>query len=255
MNAIKTLSGLAMALANRQCRFENACFLIGHMRCGSTALSAILCTREDVSGYGEAHISYRSRSDLGLLALNQWKRQAWKRAAPLLFDKLLHNRYDIAAPGGFFAARAIFMARDPAPAIASIRQLFIKVPTGEYATDEEAALYYCQRLEAMLALWPRFAGGRATAITYDALVASPDAGLARISRRLDLSPPLVNQYRVTAATQVHGAGDPINAARFDRITAMSSRARDAVVLEVRPATLERAQTLYQSFHRLTEVDQ
>ena len=99
-------------------------FMIGHMQCGSTALANVLCSRPEVSGYGDAHIAYRGQSALGVLVLNQWRRGAWRRGAQHLFDKILHSRYDVGAPPAFSEARAIFVFRPPVESIRSIRALF-----------------------------------------------------------------------------------------------------------------------------------
>lgn len=241
-----------MAALNAQCHYERSCFLIGHMRCGSTALSAILVSRDELSGYGEAHIAYRDRAQLGQLAINQWKRRAWNPRARGLFDKILHDRYDDAAPAAFFGARAVFMAREPVAAIRSIRQLFDTIGSGEYASDEAAAEYYCTRLESMLALWPRFAERR-IALTYEDLVRDPDAALARISHRLGFVPPLANRYTVKAAAQARGAGDPINAARYAQIMPMP-QSGDLAQPDVRGETLARARAAYAKFCALTQDD-
>ncbi len=81
----KALAGGSVSRVLPQCRFETSLFLIGHMRCGSTALSAILCSRPDTSGYGEAHIAYTDRAALGVLALNQMRRGAWTGSATTLY--------------------------------------------------------------------------------------------------------------------------------------------------------------------------
>ena len=128
-----------------QCRFERCAFILAHMRCGSTALSNVLCSRPEVSGYGEAHVAYRGEADLGALVVNQARRWAWRPRARYLFDKILHSRHDGAAPPGFFRARAIVLAREPEPAIASIRRLFEGLGKSDYGTDAAAAEYYAER--------------------------------------------------------------------------------------------------------------
>jgi len=251
-SGLKYWSARAMAALNTQCRYDRSCFLIGHMRCGSTALSAILVSRSDLSGYGEAHIAYRDRAQLGLLAINQWKRGAWNRRAHGLFDKILHDRYDSAAPDGFFSARAVFMAREPLASIRSIRQLFETIGSGEYASDEAAADYYSSRLETMLALWPRF-GERRIALTYEELVRDPDNALSRISHRLGFSPPLANRYKTKAASQARGAGDPINAARYEQIMPMPQSPL-LVQPDLADGTLARASAAFARFCALTKDD-
>ncbi len=247
---------LAKAIAGRlvatlpQCAPERAIFVIGHMRCGSTALSNVLVSRPEVSGYGEAHVAYRGRGALGVLLLNQWRRQSWRPQARHLFDKILHNRYDGDAWPGFFAARAIFVARAPDAAIPSIRALFATIGSAEYGSDAEAAAYYAERLEAMLALWSRFAPTRRVALTYEALTAAPDAELARVGAMIGLSPPLANAYAPRAAAQARGAGDPLTSHRFARIDAGATGQRAVTPLAIDPEMRERIDDLYRKFVNL-----
>lgn len=252
---------LAKAVAGRlvaalpQCAPDRAIFVIGHMRCGSTALSNVLVSRPEVSGYGEAHVPYRGRAAMGVLLLNQWRRQSWRPGARHLFDKILHNRYDALAWPGFFAGRAIFVARAPDAAIASIRALFAAIGSAEYGSDAEAALYYAERLEAMLALWPRFAPARRLALTYEALTAAPDAELARVGAMVGLSPPLANAYAPRAAAQARGAGDPLTSHRFARIDAGAAGQRPVTALAITPEMRERIDDLYRSFANLAGSNQ
>lgn len=247
----KSLAGAVVARALPQCRFDQALFLLGHMRCGSTALSAILCSRPDVSGYGEAHIAYTGRGALGILAMNQRRRGAWDRSATSLFDKILHSRYDEEACSEFFTSRAIFMARAPVPAIRSIRHLFARLGTGEYATDVLAADYYEERVSALLALWPRFDASRRVACTYEALTANPEAVLARISGQLNLVPALRNEYALKSAATGRGAGDPLSAAQHSRIVAGKADSEAGLPLALSEARIEDLERLYRQFAELT----
>lgn len=215
---MKLAVGGAMAGANPQCRFDRAVFVIGHMRCGSTALSNILVDRPDISGYGEAHVAYGSRAALGVLVMNQQRRGSWRAGATHLFDKILHSRYDARACAEFFTARAIFIARTPAETLPSIRTLFAKLGSAEYATDAECAAYYTERMQQMAALWDRFPPANRLAMTHAELVGDPDAALARITAQFGFDPPLANAYRPRSAA-ARGAGDPLSAHRFTGIQA------------------------------------
>jgi hypothetical protein len=220
LSSIKSLAGRVTNFANAQCDFAQAIFVIGHMRCGSTALSNILCSRPDVSGYGEAHVSYDNGAALGTLTLNQIRRKAWRSDAPYLFDKILHSRYDGEACDGFYAARAIFMVREPAATILSIRNLFGALGSPEYATDALAADYYEARLAAILRLWSRFDARRRIGLSYTQLTSDPDHLLLRISAKLNMEPKLENRY-VNKGTMGEGAGDPLMSHKFDSIVPSS----------------------------------
>jgi hypothetical protein len=247
VNAIKRWLGQAVAAVNPQCRHAQALYIIGHMRCGSTALSNILCSRDDVSGYGEAHLGHQQPGALGVLALKQMKRGKWKPGATYLFDKILHSRFDIEAGPEFFTARAIFMVRRPADSVRSIRKLYELIGSVEYGTDDAAADYYAARLEAMLTLWGRFAPGRRAGVSHDALTSDTDAQLARISRQVGLNPPLINAYRRPRTIAAPGVGDPLSAHKFDRIVAASeatSVSEQSPALALTPARIAELESLY-----------
>lgn len=214
---VKTVAGTLASYALPQCRFDRTILIIGHMRCGSTALSNILCSRADVNGQGESHIRYNGRSDLGILALSLANRGVFQWSAPLLFDKLLHDQYDRDAGDDFFRARAIFLAREPAETIPSITRLYDRIGLDDFRSPEKAARYYVQRMASMQGLWDRFAPERRIALTHAALTADPEAALAAISGTLAIAPPLVNRYDPTGTPWRKGGGDPVNAQRYDRI--------------------------------------
>ncbi|EHJ61754.1 sulfotransferase family protein [Novosphingobium pentaromativorans] len=197
--------------------YRNCVFILAHMRCGSTALSNILCSREDISGYGEAHVRYDGPGALGRLAINQMRRDGWRPGARLLFDKILHNRHDEQALPQFFDARAIFIARRPDEAIASIADLFTRLGRKAYDTPQKAAVYYAERIEALSDLWMRFPAHRRIGIRHDQLMRTPNEALERISRHLHFSPALRNEYISTAASRERGGGDPLVSGRHNRI--------------------------------------
>lgn len=231
-SATKRELGRAVAAVSPQARFDRLLCVIGHMRCGSTALSSVLTSRDDVSGYGEAHIAYDGRDALGVLILNQWRRQAWRPRAELLFDKTLHSRYDIGAVPDFFAGRAIFLLREPVATIQSIRKLFASVGSPEYPDDEQAATYYERRLADIVTLHGSFDPARRVGLTYEQLVTDPAGELTRISDALGFAAPLENRYIPNPAAQRRGAGDPVAAPRHREIVA---RDRDRLEGDARVA--------------------
>jgi hypothetical protein len=254
---IKRISGIAAAFINPKCNFDRSLFILGHMRCGSTALSHILCSHPQISGYGEAHIRYDGNAALGLLALNQIKRNAYRSDANMLFDKILHSRYDAGVGPAFFRARAIFMVRDPVAAVNSIRKLFGALGSHEYSTDTLACDYYEERISTLLNLWQQFSPERRIGLSYAQLTADPDAQIAGISRMLGLKPPLTNNYSAPKNILGHGAGDPMASHKYDRIVPSTQSAAEAghvKPLEVTAARLASLQTLYsQAIQIVTQV--
>lgn len=246
----KRTAGWLVSRAVPQYRFENGIFILAHMRCGSTALSNILCSRPDISGYGEAHVRYEGRADLGQLALNQMRRGGWELQASHLFDKILHSRYDSAVPPEFFTARAIFLVRRPGDAILSIVRLFCRLGKDEYRTQDEAADYYIERLTALEALWHRFPAERRIGLTHEALVRDPERALAAISAGLELQPPLVNRYASLAASRRGGGGDPLKSGQFTRIERLRHELPADALLDLAGSRAEECEELYLRLYRL-----
>ena len=197
--------------------YDNCIFILAHMRCGSTALSNIICSRPDVNGYGEAHIRYSVPGALGRLALNHVVRDGWSRQAPYMFDKVLHSRLDTGAPPEFFTSRAIFVLREPEPTIRSICNLYEKIGRAEFRSKEAAAHYYVARVEALAGLWDRFPADRRIGMTHKGLMHDPERALAAISHHLGFAPPLANRYESRAASRKGGGGDPLVSGRHERI--------------------------------------
>lgn len=249
----KRSAGWLAGRYNRNLQYRNCIMILAHMRCGSTALSNILCSRADVSGYGETHVRHDGAGALGRLSVNLRRRGGWSPGGSLLFDKILHNRHDHAAPDPFFDARAIFVVRRPGDAVRSIVDLYAKLGRDEYATHEQATVYYIARLQALRAMWARFAAERRIGITHEGLVASPDKILADISARLGFQPPLANHYVSPAASRLGGGGDPLVSAKHDRIIADSTVAqRPDAVIDSSAELLMEANRIYRDMVHLFE---
>jgi len=216
---IKTLASHATAVFNTKCRYDRAIFILGHMRFGSTALSNILCSHQHISGYGEAHISYEGNASLGLLALNQTKRRAYKQAAQYLFDKILHSRYDSDIPASFYDSRAIFMLREPTQTIASIRNLFSTLNSEEYSNNFIISDYYEERICSLLLKWENFPKNNRYGVSFQQLISNPEKHINDISGLIALTPPLENRYSPPKNKLGHGAGDPINSHKYNKIVA------------------------------------
>lgn len=220
----KGISKHAFHAAEGRCRFESTIFLLAHMRCGSTALSNVLCGHPEICGYGEAQVVYASEADLGLLAFKALYNRAWKPDFRFFFDKVLWNHLDAAAGPDFFNARAIFSCRNPRDTIASILNLAEKSDYMRRFDAGRAADYYERRMERLLKLWDRFPPERRIGMTHDRMVGETGSVLDRISAMIGLREPLDNSYASTAPEVKTGVGDPLDAARYSRIVKKESAA-------------------------------
>ena len=238
-------------------------FVLGHMRCGSTALSNIFCSRADVTGFGEAQVSYRRPFAMRHLAWKFARRGVVKPGEVFGFDKVLHNYLDQGMD--YAGSRRVFLAREPAASFRSIRHMYETIH-GRGPTDPENADYYEGRMTALLALIDRARaepGARFAVLSHAALVGDADAALAHVSARLELDPPLENRYDYSPPDAHKGVGDPIFAGRQTSIVRKEAGAgesnrggnrggadpvaADAATLDLPPARIERMLDLYRQF--------
>jgi hypothetical protein len=239
-------TGSVLRVIDRRLVFRNCIFMLAHMRCGSTALSHVLCANPDISGYGEAHVPYRTERDVAHLAVKCRYFRGWKKGAPFLFDKILWNHLDIEADESFMQARAVFMCRNPADTIASILNLATRDAYMSRFDLDRAASYYERRLTRLIDLWERFDDSRKIGFRYSEVVSDPDTVLSAISAALALGTPLANRYERTQPKGRVGTGDPLDA---DRLTGLVAKPSDGarfkpVVESLAPARRDRLEALY-----------
>lgn len=213
---LKTATG-RIAMAAPQARFERGILVLSHMRSATTALTNVLCSHSEVSGYGETHVYYSTADAPGRVLTNLALRRAYSPTSSFFSDKLLHNRLDKDVPDNFFQARGLFLARLPEPAIQSITRLAMRGGMKDMETVEAAAQYYAERLEQLALLWDRFPPERRLGFKAEELLQDPDTHVEQIGSWLKLKPKLENRYRSHAATQKGGGGDPTASALYTRI--------------------------------------
>jgi hypothetical protein len=218
-NAIKSLTAMGACQWASHARYEQTVMILSHMRGATTAVSHVLCSHPEISGYGETHITHDKPYSPGRLVVNQARRKAWKRDARYLFDKVLHNRLDQAPTPAFFEARTIFLARAPKPTIASIVKLSQQTGMRSTVTAGKAATYYLQRLQRLSLLWESFPPMRRFGVSSERLLSEPDATIGHLGAWLGLSPALTNAYQAHPAALEHGAGDPTVSGKLTRIEA------------------------------------
>ena len=202
----KRLAARALMPVLPQARAGRMLYLFSHMRAGSSALSHVLCAHPGIAGYGESHVVHDSADAPARLVLNLARRGAWERRADWLFDKVLHDRLDAALPDAARAGHALVLLRRPGAALASLRALHTRTGVAEGASDAAALRYYTDRVTRLAALWESWPAPRRLGLTSEALMADPDAALARIGGWLGLA--LENAYIAPPAAGAEGAGDP-----------------------------------------------
>ena len=112
-------------------------FLLSHMRANTSLMSHILGSHPQISGYYEMHLSYLTENDLikqeQLLIDKQESNKAFKNSRHFLFDKILHNDYELILENlvpeqiptlGYSKFRILISIRPPEQTIKSIVNLF-----------------------------------------------------------------------------------------------------------------------------------
>lgn len=230
---LKQSAGRLIKVAYPRLSYDKCIFVLAHMRCGSTALSNILCSRPKISGYGETHVKYDGEGALGRLALNQMRQGCKPLRADSLFDKILHTRLDQSAPASFYNARAIFVVREPEPTIRSIVKLYRDIGRCEYDTQELAAEYYIERLNTLADRWDNFKPEQRVGMTHAGLLHDPDGVLGSISEHFRFAAPLENIYISPAASRRGGGGDPLVSGKHNRIEpALLRPAKSVTTLDI-----------------------
>ena len=197
-------------------------FLLSHMRANTSLISHILGSHNDISGYYEMHLSYVTENDL----LKQEEELSNKKAGhdiitsstKYLFDKLLHNDYELVLEN--LSAKKIKILVSVRPAeqtIKSIINLFRNKNNGHpYADPEQAVNYYIERIIALA----KFCTKHPYKYYYydaDLIRTRPKETLARIQHWLSLKTPLTDQYRIFSLTGQAGAGDSSDNMKKGRI--------------------------------------
>ncbi len=247
-NTIKAITAIGACQVAQHSSYERMIVILSHMRGATTALSNVLCSHEQISGYGETHVSHNRSYSPGQVVVNQYRRNAWKKEADFLFDKILHNGLDGDLPDTFYGSRAIFMVRAPRPSISSIVKLSAETGMKNVNTPEKAATYYLNRLERLREHWERFSPVQRLGLHSEQLLSCPDAEVSRVGTWLGLNPALRNAYISHPATQAHGGGDPTLSSKLTRIEARREDA-DLSPIEGVPEALSGA--CIRAYHLLT----
>ena len=224
-----------------QPKFQDTVLIFAHMRCGSSALTQVLSTHADLSGFGEAHIAYDAPHKLGQLKLSVMRHATSSSRSDRLLDKVLHNQYDRDLPDRFLEAKALFVLREPKATIQSITNLFTRLGSHEYASHEQSAKYYIARVQRMMQLWLQFPKSRRLFIAHERLMKDTDQCLAEISTLLELSKPLVNEYQPTKKIR-RGSGDPLVSTRLSKI--VPQKRSGSIELSINPDLLAQAEATY-----------
>jgi hypothetical protein len=205
----------ANALAMRPLAFaarNRFLFILGHMRSGSSLLCHLLCNSPDIIGFGEAHNSYRRRTDLAKLlaaVLHHTGENPMKYRYVL--DKVVGQQHILNPPVlTDNRTRYVFLVREPLASIASIvamRRMYHDESPQQLISF--ATNYYSLRLTQLVDLANTIDDPeRCLLVTHRQLLNETHSAFEALEELLDLSAPLHEDYKIMPTTGKPGMGDP-----------------------------------------------
>jgi hypothetical protein len=218
-------------------------FLLSHMRAYTSLLGHILGSHPQINGYYEMHLSYQSQKDLAKQQQQYIQHETLKPDSYYLFDKLLHNAYELNLPQlNLQNAKILIALRSPESTIKSIINLFTKKNTNDlYSYPAEATQYYLERLQKITAFAQQYPQHY---YYFDAELIRSDSSriLAAFQDWLQLDSPLSTQYQRFSKTGVAGAGDTSSAITSGAII----REANQYDTPLDAALLQQAEQVYQN---------
>lgn len=198
-------------------------FVLSHMRSGSTLLCHLLCSSDEIVGFGETHNNYRRRSELAKLLLAV-RRHTGKNPVQYRYvlDKLVGSHDAIHETVlSDRRVRFVFLVREPVASIASI----VSMRRECYNDDPDHSIrfatnYYEERIPQLIELAAKInAPERCLLLQHEQLLSKTVSVFQALQTFLQLSAPLREDYEITPTTGQLGIGDPsanIFLGRIDR---------------------------------------
>lgn len=217
-------------------------FVLSHMRSRSTVLCHVLGSHPEIVGYSELHRRYTSRLDLLRMRADLYSEAKRNLSNKYLLDKILHNEIPIADELlDQLRPRIIISLREPEPTLKSIIQMGHRTGVSWYQDPQQAADYYCKRLEGLT----EYARKMAETFFYldaDELVKDTEGVLCSLSKWLGLQSVLLSQYERFSNTGKRHHGDSSSNIRSGIIRQTAEHKS----IQLPPAVL---QTASESYHR------
>ncbi|HEY9098690.1 MAG TPA: hypothetical protein VIN38_07460 [Thiobacillus sp.] len=183
-------------------------FLLSHMRAFTSLAGHILGSHPQINGYYEMHLSYDAAAALDRQLEAYRASDALKPNSRYLFDKLLHNDYELQLDRlGLAEPKILISLAEPEHTIRSIVHLFRQKPAPDlYALPVEAAKYYVERVQA-LAEFSQAGPQRYFYLDAELWQRAPAQLLPRLAGWLELDTPLRERYETFSHTGKAGKGD------------------------------------------------
>ena len=195
-------------------------FLLSYMRSGSTLLSNLITSSDEICGFGETAIRYSVDNSYELLLdkLSASSAGASLQGASFLFDKILHNHlgFPFYHPR-FQNSRYLILLRHPAYALSSM----MKMPRYGNVSSASVRLninqdYLFSRLCALEFAMATYSFDFMV-LSYESLVSDSSLVLERVSSFVGLSEVLSQDYVVDVNKMTWGVGDASDKIKEGRI--------------------------------------
>jgi len=213
-------------------------FLLSHMRANTSLMSHILGSHPEINGYYEMHLSYLTDDDLAKQIRVYKRNEVIKNNSKYLFDKLLHNDYELLLEHlDPEKVKILISIRPPEQTIKSIINLFRNKETEHpYANPDDATQYYIDRVTELARFCER---NKESYFYYDAdlIRTIPNETLERIQNWLSLATPLTEQYQIFSLTGQPRIGDSSENMKKGRIVRHQTHYKD---IEIPGYLLEKA---------------
>ena len=181
------------------------------MRANTSLIGHILGSHPQICGYYEMHLSYKNQQDLLAQEQLYLKQETTSKNAEYLFDKLLHNDYQL-LPKKICQEpnqqlKILVSLRPAEQTLKSIINLFQKKNNNHpYADPVNATQYYIKRLKLIADFCKTYPNSY---YYYDADMLRNDSEttLKKLTQWLELTSPLSSEYQCFSKTGQERAGD------------------------------------------------
>jgi hypothetical protein len=193
------------------------------MRAYTSLAGHILGSHPEINGYYELHLDYRQPNALQQQTSQYLEHDSLKPKSRFLFDKLLHNNYQLT--DNIIRDnnnRILVSIRKPEESLRSILNLFRNKPDpSTYQDGKEVTRYYCERLDTLAEFCRQYKGHY---FYYDAeeWITQAEALLPKLQGWLGLSTALTEKYQQFSQTGKARAGDSSEKILAGKINKQSS---------------------------------
>lgn len=193
-------------------------FLLSHMRAFTSLAGHILGSHPRINGYFEMHLSYEDAAALDKQLEILSAHESLKENSHYLFDKLLHNDYQLNPERlGDTAITLLVALQEPEQTVKSIVGLFAGKGQEElYALPEGAVDYYVERLQ-WLAGFCRSVDRPYYYYDAELFQTAPERLLDGLTAWLALDTPLSKRYQLFSQTGTVRKGDSSDLIRSGKI--------------------------------------